>query len=166
MYWRGRQPSRRKSWRRLIEGRESVSSYYTIGLSVISASSAAYYQIDPSVDLSILQGGFVCSPSELGTSSVAIYPQVAQLQFPAARYISGSVTIVTDAPVISGNFIVSPAINSNATLTLYGAGNQQLGTATLSAGQTSLSFSWKVSADKAMSEVEAKNAIAAAMKNE
>ncbi|HYR29623.1 MAG TPA: hypothetical protein VEU30_14225 [Thermoanaerobaculia bacterium] len=138
-------------------------AYYSLGLNALNISTAAYYQIQPTRDLSILQGGFTCVPTETARTSVAIYPQLAQLNFPAAEYASGSVTIVTDLPAISGNLTVSPAINSPVTLTLYGGGGNPIGTATLEAGQTSLNFKFDVGVSSGMSEEEARGALEASL---
>lgn len=140
------------------------NAYYTISISTANVNIAAFYQLDPSGDLTIMQGGFTCYPSQSARTSVSIYPQLAQLSFPAADYISGSVTINTSITIISGNFVVSPALNSPVVLTLYGAGGNQIGTATLEAGQTQLQFSWPVTSTQSMTEDEAKNAIAESMK--
>jgi hypothetical protein len=49
------------------------------------------------------------------------------------------------------------------TLTLYGNGGQQLGQATLEAGQTSMNFKWSVKPGQGMSQQEARDAVASAM---
>ena len=140
-----------------------MSTYYAISINATGVNASAYYQLDPTPNLSILQGGFTCVPVSTDRTSVSIYPQVAQLQFPANEYISGSVTIVTDAPSIDGNFQVSPAVNVPVTLTLWGNGSQNLGEATLEPGQTSLDFKWSVGAGQGMSLQEARDAVSAAM---
>ena len=144
----------------------STGAYYTIGLTILNADSAAFYAIDPIPGLNILQGGFSCYPSGQGNMSVAIYPQVAQLNMPAADYIGGSVTIQTSAPSIDGSFTVSPPINVDAKLTLYGAGGQELGTVILAGGQPSVAFEWKVSPGSGMSQAEAKQAVEASLKKQ
>ncbi len=144
----------------------SSGVYYTIGLTVINVTSSAFYAIDPVPGLDIFQGGFTCYPSAQGNTSVAIYPQVAQLNLPAAEYIGGSVSIQTSAPSIDGNFTISPPINVDAMLTLYGAGGQQLGTVILAGGQPSVAFQWKVSPGQGMSADEAKHAVQASLQRQ
>jgi hypothetical protein len=134
-------------------------AYYSLSLNALHITTAAYYQIQPSRDLSILQGGFTCVPTETARTSVAIYPQLAQLNFPPAEYVSGSVTIVTDLPAIGGNLTVSPPVGVPVTLTLYGSGGNSIGSATLEAGQTSLNFDFNVGASSGMSEDEARGAV-------
>lgn len=141
-----------------------ADTYYSIAINASNVNNSAFYQLDPSADLSIMQGGFTCYPSATAQTSVAIYPQLAQLSFPAANVISGTVTILTSAAMISGNFLVSPAINSDITLTLYGSGGNIINTLTLPAGQTSVRFDWNVSSAQGMSQDEARNAISEAMK--
>jgi hypothetical protein len=141
-----------------------ADTYYSIAINASNVNHSAFYQLDPSSDLSIMQGGFTCYPSATAQTTVAIYPQLAQLSFPAANFINGSVTILTSAMMISGNFLVSPAINSDITLTLYGAGGNNIGTVTLPAGQTSVRFDWNVVSGQGMSQEEARNAISEAMK--
>ena len=135
----------------------STGSYYTIGLAVSNVNSAAFYAINPAPGLSILQGGFACYPTQNQYTSVAVYPEIAQLQLSPASYIGGSVTLQTTASTIAGSFTISPAINTDATLTLYGAGGQVLGTAVLKAGQSSVNFNWNVGSSQALSLDEAKN---------
>lgn len=141
-------------------------SYYTIGLTVIDVTSSAFYSIDPIPGLDIFQGGFTCYPSAQANTSVAIYPQVAQLNMPAASYIGGSISIQTSAPSIDGNFTVSPPINCDAKLTLYGAGGQELGTVILAGGEQSVAFQWKVSPGTGMTADEAKHAVQASLKKQ
>ena len=133
----------------------SSGAYYTIGVAADRVESSAFYALDPVDGLNIMQGGFSCYPSQPSFTSVSIYPQVAQMTLPASEYISGSVTIQTISPAIAGKFTASPAVNSAITLTLYGAGGKVLGTATLEAGQTTVSFDWSVGAGQGMSASEA-----------
>ena len=135
----------------------SNGSYYTLGLTISNVNTAAFYALNPAPELSILQGGFACYPTQNQYTSVAIYPQIAQLALAPASYIGGSVTIQTTAATIAGSFTVSPAINSDATLTLYGAGGQVIGTTVLQAGQSSVNFNWNVGSAQALSLEEAKN---------
>jgi hypothetical protein len=140
--------------------------YYTIGLAVVDVNSSAFYAIDPVPGLDIFQGGFTCYPSQQGNTSVAIYPQVVQLNMPAASYIGGSVSIQTSAPSIDGNFTISPPINVDAKLTLYGAGGQELGTVILAGGEPSVAFEWKVSPGQGMTADEAKHAVQASLEKQ
>ena len=137
----------------------STGVYYTIGLTVVEVTSSAFYSIDPVPGLNIFQGGFTSYPSAQGNTSVAIYPQVAQLNMPAAEYIGGSVSIQTSAPSIDGKLTISPPINCDAMLTLYGAGGQTLGTVILAGGEQSVAFQWKVSPGQGMTADEAKSAL-------
>lgn len=144
----------------------SSGSYYTIGLTVVGAGTSAFYAINPVDGLDFFQGGFNCYPNGAGSVSVAIYPQVAQLQMPAAEYIGGSVSLQTLAPSIDGMFTISPPIDVDARLTLYGAGGQTIGTVILAGGEPSVSFQWKVSPGEGMSAEEAKSAVEGSLKRE
>lgn len=144
----------------------SSGSYYTIGLKVLGVDTAAFYAINPVAGLDFFQGGFTCYPTDAGSMSVAVYPQIAQLQMPPASYIGGSVSLQTIAPSIDGMFTISPPINVDAMLTLYGAGGQTIGTVILAGGESSVAFEWKVSPGQGMTADEAKSAVESSLKKE
>ncbi len=143
-----------------------ADAHYALTVNATNVSSSAFYQLDPTSNLSILQGGFSCYATELSATSVAIYPQLAQLWFPAASVISGGVTILTSAPKVTGTFQVSPAINSPVAVTLYGTGGKVLGSVTLVPGQTSVPFDWTVSLQEGMSQDEARTALSETVKQQ
>jgi hypothetical protein len=118
-----------------------------------SASSTAFYYVN------------VLSPGALAGAAVTIYPTAAQgtwfgyqensLQFqsPAGRASAGA-TVVTDSPRVGGTFGVSPAINVDTVLSLYGAA-KLIGSVTLAAGQTSIPFDFQVSSEEAIQKGDA-----------
>ncbi len=124
-------------------------NYYSLQvLTQGSASSTAFYYVN------------VLSPGALEGAAVTMYPSAAQatwfgyqqnsLQFqaPAGRASAGA-TVVTDSPRVGGSLGVSPAINVDTVLNLYGAANL-IGTVTLPAGQTSIPFDFQVSESDAI----------------
>jgi len=106
----------------------SSSTYYALTVSATGASTGAYYSVTPSSNLTISQGGVTLAPSSPTQQmiSVSIYPQTLQINA-AAGYVSGGVTIITDAPSIDGRLAVSPPVNVAVAVTLYGNGGVQLG---------------------------------------
>jgi hypothetical protein len=124
-------------------------NYYSLQvLTQGSASSTAFYYVN------------VLSPGALEGAAVTMYPSAAQatwfgyqqnsLQFqaPSGRASAGA-TVVTDSPRVGGTLGVSPAINVDTVLNLYGAANL-IGTVTLPAGQTSIPFDFQVSSSDAI----------------
>ena len=125
-------------------------NYYSLTLNTANTNQAAYYSLQPLPTLEFLQGGFSFAPTELAPTSVTIYPQVAQMQFPAASVIAGGVTIVTSNDYVGGALNVSPAVNVPVTVTLYGVGGQPIGSAVLDPGQSHLDFGWQVNASQSI----------------
>jgi hypothetical protein len=130
-------------------------NYYSLQiLTQGSASSTAFYYVN------------VLSPGALAGSAVTLYPTAAQatwfsyqqnsvqFQAPAGRASAGA-TVVTDSPRVGGTLGVSPAINVDTVLNLYGAASL-IGSVTLPAGQTSVPFDFQVSSADAIqkSDVE------------
>ncbi|HEX6639773.1 MAG TPA: hypothetical protein VF215_01605, partial [Thermoanaerobaculia bacterium] len=68
------------------------------------------------------------------------------------------ITVVTPNQEVAGTIGVSPAINVDAVLTIYGAG-QQLGSVTLQAGQTSTPFHFDLPSGSGLSQEAAKEAL-------
>jgi hypothetical protein len=127
----------------------SKETYYSLTLNATGTTESHYCSIQPDPAISFLQGGFSYLATAAKTSSVTIYPQVAQLQMPPSSAIVGSVTIVTSGSTIAGSITVSPAAEVPFTLTLYGVGGQEIGSKTLEAGTDSMLFNWAVSSANA-----------------
>ena len=132
----------------------STDIYYALTIVANGVSSAAYYSVTPTSNLSILQGGVTVGPTGSGAVMVNIYPQTLQIGAPAGS-VSGAVTIVTSASEIAGRVMVSPPVNVSVVVTLYGAGGQQLGQAIVDPGTGSRTFSWPVDANQGLSQDEA-----------
>ncbi|HYK03098.1 MAG TPA: hypothetical protein VE974_15160 [Thermoanaerobaculia bacterium] len=133
-------------------------NYYSIQVTTQgSASSTAFYYVN------------VLSPGALAGAAVTLYPTAAQatwfgyqenaLQFqaPAGRAGAGA-TVITDSPRVIGTLGVSPAINVDTVLNLYGAANP-IGSVTLPAGQTSIPFDFQVSSEDAIQKGDVEAAL-------
>ncbi|MBV8519453.1 MAG: hypothetical protein JO197_18825 [Acidobacteria bacterium] len=136
------------------------SGYFSLTMAAARTGHNAYCTISPAPELQISQGGFTFQPTGANTTTVVIYPQVAQLQMPPCEAISGSLLIVTHSPVVAGQLLVSPPLEVSVTLTLYGNGGVQIGQSTLDAGQSTLNFKWDVSSATPIPESDAHDAIA------
>lgn len=130
-------------------------NYYSLQVTTQgNATSTAYYYVN------------VFSPGALDGAAVTIYPSAAQgtwfgyqtdsLQFqsPSGR-VSAGTTVVTSGDRVSGTLGVSPAINVDTVLSLYGAA-QLIGSVTLAAGQTSIPFDFPVSPSEAIPQSDVK----------
>lgn len=135
-------------------------NYYALTLNAANTNQNAYYSLQPAPGLEFLQGGFSFAPTQAAATSVTIYPQVAQLQIPASSVIGGGVTIVTSNDTIAGALNVSPAQQVPVVVTLYGAGGQQIGSASLEPGKTHLDFAWSVNAEQAIPASQARAVLA------
>jgi hypothetical protein len=124
-------------------------NYYSIQVTTQgTTSSTAFYYVN------------VLSPGAFAGSAVTLYPSAPQatwfgyqensLQFqaPSGRASAGA-TVVTDSPRVGGTLGVSPAINVDTVLSLWGATNL-IGSVTLPAGQTSIPFDFQVSSADAI----------------
>ena len=136
------------------------NAYYSLQFtSQGAASSTAYYYVS-----------VVGSQSQFDGAAISIYPSAAQttwvsaqstsfqFQAPAGR-MSAGITVVTPNQEVAGTIGVSPAINVDAVLTIYGAG-QQLGSVTLKAGQTSTPFHFDLPSGSGLNQDAAQEALA------
>lgn len=73
--------------------------------------------------------------------------------------MSAGITVVTPNQEVAGTIGVSPAINADAVLTIYGA-EQQLGSVTLKAGQTSTPFHFDLPSGSGLNQDAAHEAMA------
>ncbi len=125
-----------------------------------AASSAAYYSLTPTSNLTISQGGVTLAPSAPSQQmiTVAVYPQTLQMSA-AAGLVSGGVTIVTSASEVAGILGVQPPVNVAVAVTLYGSGGQQLGQYIADAGTGGGVFHFPVSAGDGSSADEASDTL-------
>lgn len=133
-------------------------TYYALTLIADSASTAAYYSLNPTSNLEISQGGATFYPTQASMTTVSIYPQELSLQAPAG-YVSAGVTIITDADTVAGRVLVSPPVNVSVVVTLYGNGGAQLGQIIVDPGSASGVFSFPVTASQGMPPDDAVNVV-------
>ena len=127
--------------------------YYSLTVNVQGATSTAYYELGLATEGAFIEGGATIFPTQAAATLVTVYSTMFALNVPAASF-NGSVTIKTSANVIAGKIVVSPAINADTVLGLYGAG-KLLGEYMLKAGQTSGNYSFNVKPDEGTDAAEA-----------
>lgn len=107
------------------------------------ATTTAYYYVTLLSSGSFAGAALTIYPTAAQATYFSCQEGAVQFQAPAAARLSGGITVVTTDTHVAGNLGVSPAINSDVVLTIYGAG-KALGSVTLPAGQTSVPFDFKV----------------------
>jgi hypothetical protein len=124
-------------------------NYYGMQLATTGPSTTAYFFVN------------VLSPGALVGAAVSMYPSATQatyfsstensLQFnaPAAVTIGAATTVLTSGNDVAGSLGVSPPIQSDVTLSLYGSGGV-IGTVTLEAGQTQMPFDFRVTPSESL----------------
>jgi hypothetical protein len=135
------------------------NSYYSLDLQTSGAARhATYFYVTVVGSESTFDGaGMTISPSVAQTTWFSYQSQSVQFQAPAAR-ISGGITVVTPNQEVAGTIGVSPAIDVDTVLSIYGDGGM-LGSVTLSAGKTSTPFHFDVGGSAGMSLENAQNRI-------
>jgi len=132
--------------------------YYALTLTAQGMSNAAYFSMSPTSNLQISQGGVTLGGTAAATTFVSIYPTELQVQA-APGLISGGVTIITSENNVAGRLEVSPPVNVAVTVTLYGAGGQQLGQFILDPGVPSGVFNFPTGGNAGMSAADALNTV-------
>jgi hypothetical protein len=120
---------------------------YGISISVNGASTAANYNISLASDGTFVEGGVTIDPTAIAATLVSIYRNSMAISAPAAS-IGGGSTISTSADVVAGRVMVSPPVDVDTVVTLYGT--DSIGSYTLKAGETSGAFSWSVAGRPAL----------------
>ena len=123
-------------------------SYYALTVNAIGASTAAFYSLTPTSELTISQGGVTLYPSAPSQQmiTVSVYPQTLQINA-AAGTLTAGVTIITSAGQIDGRLVVSPPVDVPVAVTLYGNGGTQLGQAIAQPGSGGTVFAFPVDGD-------------------
>ena len=130
-----------------------MDEYYALTIAASGASTAAYYAVTPTSNLRILEGGATIEPKSPSATMVNVYPQTLQIQSPAGK-LKGGVTIVTGESEIAGQVMVSPAVNTEVEVALYGAGGKQIGSYVMAPGATGGTFQFAVSAADAIPKAD------------
>jgi len=127
---------------------------YGITMVANGTSSAAYYSTSLATGGVFIQGGATIYPTTLGATLVTLVTSELSIESPAASMMSGGATLTTEKDVVAGRMYVSPPINADTVLTLFGT--SQIGSVTLNAGETVINFSFDVSGKPGISEPTAK----------
>lgn len=138
------------------------NTYYALTVTTTDpASTAAYYSLTPTSNLTISQGGVTLYPSAPSQQmiSVSVYPQTLQINA-AAGVVSGGVTIITGASEVAGRLMISPPVNVAVAVTLYGNGGQQLGQFIADPGTGGGVFNFPVSSGDGIPPGEAQDTLA------
>ena len=123
--------------------------YYALTIRANGTSSAAYYALQPTSNLQITEGSASIEPKSASATMVTVEPRALQIEAPAGT-VSGSVTIVTAETRIEGEVMVSPPVDSEVEVALYGAGGKKLGEIVLEAGEGRGVFQFQVDAAAAI----------------
>jgi hypothetical protein len=134
---------------------------YGLTLTANDTSAAAYYEVNLATGGEFVQGGATIYPTTLGATLVTLYGSALEIEAPAAAMMSGGSTLTTNTNIVAGRITVSPAINVDAVLTLFG--ESQIGSATLKAGETVSNFSFNVSGHSGIPDETAKAFLARVM---
>ncbi len=123
--------------------------YYALTIRANRTSSAAYYALQPTSNLHVTEGSANIDPKTASATMVTVESRALQIQAPAGT-VHGGVTIVTAEKRIDGEVMVSPPVDSEVEVILYGAGGKKLGTYVLAAGEGSGVFEFEVDAAEAI----------------
>ena len=126
-----------------------MDEYYALTIAANGASTAAYYAVTPASNLRISEGGATIEPTSPSATMVNVYPQTLQIQSPAGK-LKGGVTIVTGQSVIDCEVTVSPPVNTEVEVALYGAGGKRLGLHVVAPGESGGTFQFQVSTGDAI----------------
>ena len=126
-----------------------MDSYYALTLTAHGSSSAAYYAVTPTSNLRISEGGATIEPTSPSATMVNVYPQTLQIQSPAGN-VKGGVTIVTGESTIAAEVTVSPPVDTEVEVALYGVGGKRLGVHVVAPGESGGTVQFQVSLAEAI----------------
>jgi hypothetical protein len=127
---------------------------YGLTLTANGTSSAAYFSVNLATGGEFVQGGATIYPTQVSATVVSLYGTELAIESPAAAMMSGGATLTTTENLIAGRMVVSPAINVDTVLTLFGT--SQIGSVTLKAGETVSNFSFDVNGKPGIPDPTAK----------
>jgi hypothetical protein len=128
--------------------------HYALTVTVERASTAAYYALTPTSNLHIEEGSVTLTPQSASATMVTIEPEMLQIQAPAGS-VHGGVTIGTDAVHIDGQVTVSPPVDTEVFVTLYGIGGKKIGEFVVAPGDGGGVFEFRVEAAQSLPADEA-----------
>lgn len=132
--------------------------YYALTIRANRTSSAAYYALQPTSNLQVTEGSAHIEPKSASATMVTVESQALQIQAPAGT-MHGGVTIVTAEQRIDGEVMVSPPIDSEVEVILFGAGGKKLGAYVLAAGEGNGVFQFEVDAAEAIPAGDARKVL-------
>ena len=107
-----------------------------------SASTTAYYSVSFVSGGEFVQGGATLYPTAIAATIVSLYGIELSINAPAGK-VSGAATLTTTADIVAGRVFVSPPIDSDTVVTLFGT--SEIASVTVKAGEESAEFAWSVS---------------------
>ena len=126
-----------------------------------AASSTAYYSVSLASGGEFVQGGATIYPTAIGATFVSLYGIELQINAPAGK-VSGAATLTTNGDIVGGRITVSPPINADTVVTLFGT--SEIASVTVKAGETGGAFAWSISGNPAMSSGSAEQFLDKTMK--
>ena len=123
--------------------------YYALTIRANRTSSAAYYALQPTSNLHVAEGSVQIEPKSASATMVTVETRALQIQAPAGT-VHGGITIVTAEKRIDGEVMVSPPVDSEVEVILYGAGGKKLGVFVLAAGDGNGVYQFEVDAAEAI----------------
>jgi hypothetical protein len=122
--------------------------FYGLTITVAgSSSSMAYYSVSLVSGGTFFQGGATVDPTAIGATLVSLYAVELSINAPAGA-ISGAATLTTTDDIVAGQIVISPAIDADTVVALYGT--SEIASVTVPAGETGGAFAWTVSGNPAM----------------
>jgi hypothetical protein len=115
---------------------------YTFSISARDTDRSLYYAICFGHEVTVEQGTSDFMPTALDRTMFMVWPDEIQARFPPSATISGTAVIVTRAEYVSGEVIISPALQVPVTFTLWG--REKIGELTLLPGEMRKRFSFPV----------------------
>jgi hypothetical protein len=112
-----------------------------------SASTTAYYSVSLASGGEFFQGGATIYPAAIGATYVSLYGVELSIGAPAGK-ISGAATLTTTGDIVAGRIIISPPINADTVVALYGT--SEIASVTVKAGESGGAFAWSVSGNPSM----------------
>jgi hypothetical protein len=112
-----------------------------------SASTTAYYSVSFVSGGEFVQGGATIVPTAIGATLVSLYGSELSINAPAGS-VNGAATLTTTADIVAGRVFVSPPIDSDTVVTLFGT--SAIASVTVKAGEESAEFAWSVGGNAAL----------------
>ncbi|HEX3069143.1 MAG TPA: hypothetical protein VHX14_11250 [Thermoanaerobaculia bacterium] len=123
--------------------------FYGLTITVNGAASAtAYYSVSLASGGEFVQGGATLYPTAIGATFVSLYGIELSINAPAGK-VSGAATLTTTGDIVAGRITISPPINVDTVVALYGT--SEIASVTVKAGEPGGAFAWTVSGNPGVS---------------